>query len=133
VIVPCIVVITALLLVLTAYVHNRVWFRSAGYEAALIGNGRYAAVGEELAQARAAADQRANERAADLPFTGTTPDHTVDCSGHQTKVGYSGQHFPMFDNLFGWNEEVTVIKVRPVPILRAARAVKGIAGELQDQ
>lgn len=116
--VPWIVILTALLIVMTYYVHNVNWYRMAGYEAALLGNGRY----ETLGEAQGEADARARERAEQQTLPGTAPQAEVSCSRAGTTVRYSGQRLPAFQKAFVWEEKVTVVKVRPVEKLRLAHA-----------
>ena len=137
--VPWAVLITALLIILLFFVHDRVWFRAAALETALsgnqyisgsAGNGRAGlwdgADGEDRA-GYAAAMEKGGERIADQVMPGTGPQITVSCTNEVTQVRFEGKRYPMFAERSFWTVDEMVRKVRPVPVVRGAWIVKALA------
>ena len=137
--VPWTVILTALLIIILFFVHNRTWYEAAGLEAALAGNqyiagcggsGR-AGVAESDAGANMAgagkAEQAARARIRDQAMPGSDPAYTVNCTNGNTEVTFTGQTYPMFSERFSLNVKESAKKVRPVPVVRGAWALKDLA------
>ena len=137
--VPWTVLLTALLLVILFYVHNRTWYEAAGLEAALAGNqyiagssgtGR-AGLTENDADTNTAgagkAEQTARSRVQDQAMPGTDPEIQVNCTNGQTEVAFSGQSYPLFSDRFSLEVRKSAKKVRPVPVVRGAWLLKELA------
>ena len=92
-IIPMIVILTALLIVLNFYIHNRVWYTCAAYETALQGNSFSA--GESINRKRKA-EETAKKRIQDQGVPGLRPDASIRWSQKQTEVSFQGRLFTIF-------------------------------------
>ena len=117
--VPWIVLLTTLLIVMTFHIHNRNWYRAGAIEAGLCGNARYT---DDSGEAHAR--ERAQERIRQQTMPGSEPAYTVSFSRTSCQVNFSGQTFPAFSALFPLQVSEKQGRVRPVPALRKARALK---------
>ena len=129
VIFPMIVIVTAALLILTFYVHNRCWYTNAALESALLGNARFTdgEGGISVEQAGREAENRAEQRTEDQTMPGTAPSHAVACEKYRTTVTFSGQEYAMFAEFFnGASVEKTVDRIWPAWQIRAAGNVRRI-------
>lgn len=136
-IVPIIVIVTAALLTLTFYVHNRCWYTNAALESAMLGNARFTG-GESgtvsVAQAGREAENRAGQRIADQTMPGTAPVYSVKCERYHTTVTFSGQEYSMFAEFFnGLSMEETVDRIWPVWQIRAAGNARRLLKKEADQ
>lgn len=121
---PWLVILTALLLVMTFYACSLNWYRAGAIEASLYGNARHP--GED---GKAAASERAQLRVRQAAMPGSDPSFTVVYTEAACEVAYTGQKFPAFSSLFSWEVSEKTDRVRPVRLLRKARAVKEAFGE----
>ena len=141
-IVPWAVILTALLITMTFFVHNRVWYTAAACEAAVSGN-RYAegsggtgsAGYADISGGRNAAGTRYAEttlqqRIRDQAMPGGEPERQVICTQDATEVRISGQDFPAFSEFFSWSVEKKVKKVRPVKVVRGKWILTGVLDRL---
>ena len=112
--VPVAVMLTALLIVYTFYVHNKVWYTAAACEAALEGSGRLESSGLTPVQA---AGKKAEERAEQQVMPGTRPEIQTDSGSWGTRVAYRGGNAFFLKQLFTYTVEVTAEKIRPVSYL----------------
>jgi hypothetical protein len=126
VVVPAVCFITAALLMLLFFEHNRVWYLSASAEAAVCANG-YQAEGTALPEdaARLLAQTRVREQV----MSGTCPSFRISCDSSGCSVSVEGQRFPVFGNRFIWDVQMKIRKSNPVRTLRKIRGVRGIAEE----
>ena len=111
VIVPMAVVLLALLIILTFYVHNRTWYTCAACEAAVRGN-MPAADGSHEAEdsARKLAQQRINDQV----MPGSSPSLEISVGKNRTAVKYSDQTYVMFNSfLTPFQVELKADQVRP--------------------
>lgn len=118
-IVPWVVILTALLIVMTFWAHNRNWYRAGAVEAALCGTGRHTGSDGE-----AQAEERAAERVHAQTMPGSEPSFRVTCSGRTCTVDFAEQTFPAFNEVFAWQVSEKAEKIRPVAAFRQVRAVK---------
>lgn len=123
-IVPWAVILTALLITMTFFVHNRVWYTAAACEAAVSGN-RYAE-GSGTRYAETTLQQRIRDQA----MPGGEPERQVICTQDATEVRISGQDFPAFSEFFSWSVEKKVKKVRPVKVVRGKWILTGVLDRL---
>ncbi len=116
---PIAILLTALLLLGTFYVHNRVWYTAGAYEAVLLGNGRipWGEKAEELVE------EKAGKRADEQVMPGNRPSISVTLTASGCQVVY-GADYPL------WKLEVKAQadKVRPVEALRGLWALQGLTG-----
>ena len=111
-IVPMAFMIVALMLVLCFFVHNRVYYSCAAYEAAIGGN-------EKDGDQAAKAEDVANKRIAGQSMPGTRPAVSVNYGSSSTTVEFSGQEFPAFHAYIpSLQVSKTVKKVRPEKTVR---------------
>ena len=134
--IPWAVLLTALLIILLFYMHNRVWYQTAALETALSGNqyiagseGSGRAGAREGAEAenpagQAAAAQKAEERIRDQAMPGSRPQTEIVCTNGSTEAAFEGQDYPMFSSLFSWSVRESVKKVRPAPVIRGKWVLK---------
>lgn len=129
VIVPMVILITAALMGLTFFVHNRNYYIAAGYEAALTANAWHSPQEDRgHAMSQKAAGERAKARIENQPFPGTEPEEKLTFAGNLTKVSFSGQKFPGFpEGWFEWKVQTEAMKVRPVVPIRLARVARKAA------
>ena len=124
VIVPMTVLVIALLIILSFYIHNRVWYTCAACEAAILGNMPAGDEGEAVRRAEGAASRWMREQA----MPGSTPEYDVQMSGSGTEVSFSGQTYAMFrTELTPFSVDITVKKIRPEKYLRLVWAGKQIS------
>ena len=141
-IIPWAVIILALLITMTFYVHNRVWYTAAACETALSGN-RYVEGSGGTGQAGYAggsdsenvtgnryAEQTLQHRIQDQAMPGSEPENQITCMRDATEVTLSGQDFSMFSDVFSWSVEEKVKKIRPVKIIRDKWVVAGVVNSL---
>ena len=121
VIVPMVFVMTAALIILLYFEHNRVWYLSASVEMAVCANG-YQAEGAESPES--AANVLAQTRVREQVFPGTSPNVNIKRGSQSTSVSISGQRFAAFRDQMIWTVQTDVKKVDPVSALRKVRAVK---------
>ena len=134
--VPWTVLLTALLIVILFYMHNRVWYETAALEAGLAGNQYIAgsggsgraglAVGNngENPAGAGKAEQTAQARIRDQAMPGSEPSSATNCTNAGTEVSFAGQEYPLFSEYFSLDVKETVKKVRPVPVIRNAWVLK---------
>ncbi len=127
VIVPCIVLLTAALLVLLFFVHNQTYYRCAALETALWANARHAPITSENSLAQEAAEERMTARIEDQSMPGTGPSFTVTIAGDKTEVQLSGQRFPIYSDYFLYEIDETAASIRPVKWVRQARVLRNFA------
>lgn len=118
-IVPWVVILTALLVVMTFWAHNRNWYRAGAVEAALCGTARHTGSDGE-----AQAEERAEERVYAQTMPGSEPSFRVNCSSRTCTVDFAEQTFPAFNEMFAWKVSEKAEKIRPVAAFRQVRAVK---------
>ena len=136
-VVPWTVILLAILLTMSFYVHNRVWYTAAACETALSGN-RYTEGRDgsgsagwadrpksENASGSGYAEATAMQRIRDQAMPGNTPEKQISCTKSGTEVSFSGQ-VPVFSQSFSWSVKESVRKVRPVTVVRSAWILKGI-------
>jgi hypothetical protein len=119
-IVPATVLLTALLIVLCFYVHNRNWYLAAGAEVCLAGNSRY----DRDIDAQNMAERKAEERVEAQVMPASRPAVEVSCGKGGTSVSFLNQSFAAFRDIFNLSVSADVDKVTPVGELRAARTVR---------
>jgi hypothetical protein len=130
VIVPMAVMVTALLLIMIFYVHNRCWYRCAAYECAIVGNG-----GQNLSESegRMQAEAQAEARIRDQVMPGTEPQKVVYSDASGTSVHFSGQTYPLFNREFAsFAAEAGVERVNPEKVLRMRWAALAVKSELDE-
>lgn len=137
VIVPCIVLVTAALMILTFFVHNRNWYRSAALESAMLANSRFTEFSNVNTvspdAAVKAAEERARQRAEEQTMPGTKPTFSVTGSRSGTTVSFSGQEYAMYGKIFDHHPlEETVDRVWPVEGIRTARNLRAAVSGLTD-
>lgn len=111
-IVPMAFMVIALMLVTCFYIHNRVYYSCAAYEAAIGGN-------ETKGQQEGKAGKVADMRVGGQPMPGSSPSVSVSQNGGSTTVEFAGQTFPAFRSLIPvLSVSKTVRKVRPERTLR---------------
>lgn len=126
VIAPVSFLITAALIALLFYQHNKNWYAMAAEEAALVGNayileGEYEAAGEEgiVVLAQEKAEARAEERAQEQPFPGSGAVSEVRVDGWGSRAGYSGEVFSgTVFGAFSWETDCAAERVRVVDLLQ---------------
>nr|WP_027870460.1 hypothetical protein [[Eubacterium] cellulosolvens] len=121
VIVPCTVMMTALLLVLFFFVHNRNWYEMTAWECALTALNRTEAgqSGTENAVIHA------GKRITDQPVPGTRPSVSVRADGGEADVSFWGQRFPMLQTgIFRYRTDVRLLLQRPAERIREAGSWK---------
>ena len=120
IILPIAVLLTALLLVCTFYVHNRVWYTAGAYEAVLRGNGR-CYPGEE---ADALTLEKAQKRAEEQIMPGETPAISVSCTSSGSQVSYEADY-----GIWKLSVKAQADKVRPGTYLVRLWALQGLTEE----
>lgn len=136
-IVPWTVILLAILITMSFYVHNRAWYTAAACESALSGN-RYTEGREgsgsagwsdrpksENASGSGYAESTAMQRIRDQAMPGSTPEKQISCTQSGTEVSFTGQ-VSVFSRAFSWSVKESVRKVRPVTVVRGAWIVKGL-------
>ena len=118
--VPATVLLTALLIVMCFYVHNRNWYLAAAAEVCLAGNSRY----DRDIDAQSIAERKAEERVGAQVMPASRPEIAVSCGKRGTSVSFSGQHFSAFQGIFQLSVSADVDKVTPVGELRASRMLR---------
>ena len=124
VIVPVTVLVTAVLIVLCFYVHNRNWYLAAAAEVCLAGNSRY----DRDIDAQSMAERKAEERMDAQVMPASRPAVDVSCRRGGTSVSFSNQTFAAFQDIFNLSVSADVDKVTPVEELRASRTVRKALG-----
>ena len=124
VIVPVTVLVTAALIVLCFYVHNRNWYLAAAAEVCLAGNSRY----DRDIDAQSVAARKAEERMDAQVIPASRPAVDLSCRRGGTSVSFSNQTFAAFQNIFNLSVSADVDKVTPVEELRASRTVRRSLG-----
>lgn len=119
-IVPATVLLTALLIVMCFYVHNRNWYLAAASEVCLAGNSRY----DREVDAQGIAERKAEERVKSQVMPASRPAIAVTCGKRGTSISFSGQRFSAFQDIFHLSVSADVDKVTPVGELRTARMVR---------
>lgn len=118
VIAPLTVLLLAALITVTFYVHDRMWYRCAGHEAAISGN---APAEGGKSDAELAARRVAEQRIADQVMPGALPRCAVEVTQRATVVQYQKEKTgTWFGALAEYKTEVKVTRVRPERALRAA-------------
>ncbi|MEE8885937.1 MAG: hypothetical protein SOI56_05105 [Eubacteriales bacterium] len=132
VIIPCIVIITAALIFLTYYIHNRNWYTMAAWESAMVGNARYTEEDEiSLSMGLEAARERARQRADEQTMPGKTPTSEVTSDERETTVSYSGLRYAMFKKFFSDTDvSEKVERIWPVHQIRSARNARKLVEDL---
>ena len=120
VIVPVTVLVTAVLIVLCFYVHNRNWYLAAAAEVCLAGNSRY----DRDIDAQSMAERKAEERVDAQVMPASRPAVDVSCRRGGTSVSFSNQTFAAFQDIFNLSVSADVDKVTPVEELRASRIAR---------
>lgn len=120
VIVPVTVLVTAVLIVLCFYVHNRNWYLAAASEVCLAGNSRY----DRDIDAQGMAERKAEERVDAQVMPASRPAVDVSCRRGGTSVSFSNQTFAAFQDIFNLSVSADVDKVTPVEELRASRIAR---------
>ncbi|MBR0397313.1 MAG: hypothetical protein IJI10_03495 [Eubacterium sp.] len=116
VIVPMAVVLLALLIVLTFYVHNRTWYICAACEAAVRGN---MPVAEGSHEAEDSARKLAQQRITDQVMPGSDPSLDISVGKKSTSVQYAGQTYVMFSRyLTPFRVQLKADQVRPETFVR---------------
>ena len=129
-IIPWTVILLALLITMTFFVHNRNWYKAAACETALSGN-RYVEGSGGTGSAGYAGTARSNnatgskyaeatmkQRIQEQAMPGSEPQSKVTCTQDATEAEFSGQDFPMFSEYFSWSVKEKVKKIRPVKVVR---------------
>lgn len=130
VIVPMAVMMTALIVILIFYVHNRCWYTCAAYECAIVGNG--ANILSESEGTQRASSQAAG-RIRDQVMPGSIPKTRIHSSGSGTSVAFSGQTYPMFNReLKPFQAEAEVVRVVPESYLRARWAASAVRDRIRE-
>ena len=136
--IPWAVILSALLMVVCFYCTNTSYYRSAALEASLSGNqytagsgsaGHLALPSSSDPAGAGLASMSADFRIRDQAMPGTAPERSVECTSGGTEVRFAGQEYPVFRGVFSLDAGGSAKKVRPVPILRAAYALREAAGE----
>jgi hypothetical protein len=121
VIVPIAVVITALLIILTFYVHNRCWYRCAAYESAIKGNGGTVVQTDRASVARIQAEGRIQDQV----MLGETPELMISSDRQKTTVAFTGKSYSIFTRyLTPFQVKAEVERVHPVKEVRVRWALK---------
>ena len=116
VVVPMTVMILAVLVILTFYMHNRVWYTCAACESAVRGN---MPVADGSHEAEESAETLARQRIADQVMPGSEPELSLSVKRSSTKVGFSGQTYAMFRQiLIPFQVKMEVDQVRPEKYVR---------------
>lgn len=114
---PMAFLLTALLLVCTFYVHNRVWYMAGAYEAVLQGNGRIPS-GEKAEEIM---EEKAGKRAEEQIMPGNSPSISVSSTSSGSQVIYEADY-----NIWKLSVKARADKVRPVNYLRRLWALQGL-------
>ncbi len=129
-IIPWTVILLALLITMTFFVHNRVWYKAAACETALSGNRYVEGSGGTGSAGYAGTANSSNEtggkyaeatmqqRIRDQAMPGSEPENKITCTQDATEVQLSGQDFPVFSDVFSWTVKEKVRKIRPVKVVR---------------
>ena len=126
VIVPMAVVLTALLIVLTFYMHNRVWYTCAACEVCIRGNMPAAKEGGEASES---AGKLARRRIEDQVMPGSAPELGLKTGKSGTSVRFEGQTYAMFNRvLTPFRIKIEVDRVRPEKYVRLLWAGRGGGG-----
>lgn len=130
VIVPIAVFITALLIIMTFYVHNRCWYNCAAYECANKGN---AGLAFSIADSRNMAENQAQGRIDDQVMPGSEPSKKILVTEAGTYVSFSGQTYAMFNReLTPFLAEASVARVNPESYLRKLWAAAEVGDALKE-
>ena len=129
-IVPWTVILLALLITMTFFVHNRNWYKAAACETALSGNryvegsggtgsaGYAGTSGSGNATGGKYAEATMKQRILDQAMPGSEPENKVTCTQDATEAELSGQDFPLFSDVFSWTVKEKVRKIRPAKVVR---------------
>ena len=126
VVVPAVCVITAALLMLLFFEHNRVWYLSASAEAAVCANGYQA---EGAVRTEDAARLLAQTRVREQVMPGMRPAFRINCDSSGCSVFVEGQRFPVLGDWFLWDVQMKIRKNYPVRTLRQIRGVRALGKE----
>ena len=143
-IIPWTVIILALLITMTFFVHNRVWYTAAACETALSGNryvegsggtgsaGYAGTSGSKNETGSKYAEATMNQRIRDQAMPGSEPENQINCTQDATEVKLSGQDFPVFSEVFSWSVKEKVKKIRPAKVVRGRWLLGGILEDIGD-
>ncbi len=124
VIVPMIVIITALLIGFCYYTHQINWCKGASYEAVIKGVERV----RKEDDSQRCAQHRINERIAETPLSAGIISADA-ASGYRVGIQFKGGVLEeVFHGLFQFRGEASIVRFEPVKIKRTAYLIKGIAG-----
>lgn len=126
VVVPTVCVITAALLMLLFFEHNRVWYLSASAEAAVCANGYQA---EGAVRTEDAARLLAQTRVREQVMPGMRPAFRINCDSSGCSVSVEGQRFPVWGERFLWDVQMRIRKNYPARTLRQIRGVRALGKE----
>ena len=141
-IVPWTVILLALLITMTFFVHNRAWYTAAACETALSGNRYIEGSGGTGTAGYAETSHSSNgtgsryaeatiqQRIRDQAMPGSEPEKQIACTRDATEVKLSGQDFPFFREVFSWSVEERVKKVRPAEVVRGKWILTGVLNGL---
>lgn len=126
-VIPAVWFCIGLLLALNFYVHNRVWYQAAAWEAALAGNSREGdqkgGGPEELAR------EKLENRLQEQIMPGRVPDSRVSGDAQGTEIRLEGQVLSLGSRaVLTYQAEARASRVRPVEFLRRYRVLQQMAG-----
>lgn len=129
-IVPIVVLLTALLIVMTFYVHNRCWYRCAALETAIEGNSRDSF---ESGNEEQRAVMHARRRISDQVMPGSEAECSVSVAPSASSVSFSGQKMPLFQSQFqSFSIREEVQRIQPESFLRKLWAAEGLKDALTE-
>ena len=141
-IVPWTVILLALLITMTFFVHNRNWYKAAACETALSGNryvegsggtgsaGYAGSSGSNNAAGSKYAEATMKQRIQEQAMPGSEPEKQITCTQDATEVQLSGQDFPVFSEVFSWTVKEKVKKIRPVKVVRGKWILSNVLQDL---
>ena len=137
-IVPWTVILLALLITMTFFVHNRTWYTAAACETALSGNRYIEGSGGTGTAGYAETSRSGNgtgsryaeatmqQRIRDQAMPGSEPEKEINCTRDATEVKLTGQEFPLFREVFSWSVGEKVKKIRPAEVVRGKWLLTGV-------
>lgn len=126
-IVPAVWFCIGLLLALNFYVHNRVWYQAAAWEAVLAGNGREGQLGE--ADPRGLAEEKLTARLEDRIMPGSLPEFLVTGDGGSIRIRLRGEVVSLGSRpLLVYEATAEAESVRPAEYLRKRRFLGQLTG-----
>lgn len=114
---------TGILLAINFYVHNRVWYQAAAWEAVLAGNGREGQ--QEGAGPAALAGEKLEARLEEQIMPGELPGHWIREAGEGMEIRLTGQVFSLGSRkILEYEAAAEAQRVRPVSFLRKHRVLQ---------